>query len=221
MKKLLITSCSACVFGSLLSASVLIFDFDPALANGNLISQDYGDNISSTTDGNFLYGASGGFTPNVAVSYFGDIGGNQLSHWTTDYDELLGVAYYEPDGSSMFGITLTAESGFVVNLSSFDLAYYISSGSLTQIAVLDSEGAVVFSQDNLLVGGGTALNLNPNVTDDVLTIRFDTTGAGSTSDNFGIDNIEFSQSVVPEPSSYALIFGSLALFAVISRRRSF
>jgi hypothetical protein len=205
-------------------ATVLTFDFNPALANGQQFSQDYGDNVTSVPQAGFTYGTAGGFTPNVVVDYFGSVAGvtgqNNLNFWSTGYDDLSNVAYYAPTGDVDFGLTLTAEPGFNVTLSSFDLGYWLSSGTLNELAILDSEGAVLFSQTDVALGGGTAISFTVNLTDDALTIRMSSRGQGSASDNFGIDNIEFSQSPVPEPATYSLLFG-LGVMAFLARRRAY
>lgn len=47
----------------------------------------------------------------------------------------------------------------------------------------------------------------------------DFSGSGGARDQFAIDNITISAEVIPEPKTYALIFGALALTLVMVRRR--
>lgn len=202
-----------------LAASVLSFEFDPPYTAGQLIPQEYGDRIGAAVDGNFLYGLDGGTTENIEVSYFGNASPQQLSHWTTGYDDLVGVAYFEPDSASSFGIRFTADTNYEVTLESFDLGYYISSDILPGITITDANNNVVFSQTNISVGAGTALSFSPNVSDSELTLTLNTSGTGGASDNFGLDNIRFSQSFIPEPSTAALLAGFLAFGCVLRRRK--
>ena len=51
-----------------------------------------------------------------------------------------------------------------------------------------------------------------------LDIIVDTTGMGGNSDNMGLDNIQFGQDVVPEPSSYAMLVLGSATFLVLAAR---
>ncbi len=63
-----------------LSATVLIFE--PATNFANL-SPDYGDRVTTATQGSFRYGLAGGATPNVVVDYTA-----MPKLWTTDYGDL-------------------------------------------------------------------------------------------------------------------------------------
>src|SRR5687767_8032083 len=67
--------------------------------NGALIPQTYGDRVIATTMGGFTYGAGGGFTPNVVVDYRGKSTQVDLNHWATNYNQLVNVVEYEPDGA--------------------------------------------------------------------------------------------------------------------------
>ena len=51
-----------------LSAAVLTFDTGNT-TDGSGIPTTYGDNITATTIGSSSYGATGGFTPDITVSY--------------------------------------------------------------------------------------------------------------------------------------------------------
>ena len=51
-----------------------------------------------------------------------------------------------------------------------------------------------------------------------LNIIVDTTGMGGNSDNIGLDNIQFGQDVVPEPSAYAMLVLGGAMFCFLAVR---
>lgn len=201
------------------SASVLTFESTTFSGNGNGVDSDYGDRITATTMGNFSYGGAGGFTPNIEVSYLGS-SGTGLSHWTTGYNDLIGVAYHETDFENSFTIQLSADAGILAQLNGFDLGNFGGAAVvLPTVQVLGSGGAILFSETNVSLDP----NVDPHLSFDFptplesseLTISIDTTGLGGNSDNIGIDNIGFSQ--IPEPSS--AIFVTLASLGLAFKRR--
>ena len=203
------------------SATVLTFDISGA-GNGSIMPQAYGDQVTSTTDGSFSYGATGGFTPNVVVDYTSPDPPLDLNFWTTGYSDLVNVVENEPDGEAGYTIRLTANSGLFVRLDGFDLGNFGSAVTLTGLRVVDGDGNVLFSMSNIAV----AANSQPHMDFDFagglfgsqLDIIVDTTGMGGNSDNMGLDNIQFGQDVVPEPSAYAMLVFGVALFSILAAR---
>jgi len=55
--------------------------------------------------------------------------------------------------------------------------------------------------------------------DPTVFLRYTLSGATTPAGNNRIDNLTLSATVIPEPSSYAAIFGGLALAGVMARRR--
>ncbi len=206
------------------SATVLTFDIAGA-GNGLLMPQDYGDNVTATTMGNFSYGSAGGFTPNVTVSYASD-SGQELRFWSTNYNDLINVVENEVDGDTGYSLTFTADSGFDVVLDSMNMGNWGATITVPGITVTDGGGSTLFSATNfLLPGSSTPSSLFfdfGGISANTLILYIDTTGLGGNSDNVGLDNIQFGQSVsaVPVPAA-AWLFGSGLIGLVgIARRRS-
>jgi len=192
--------------GSFVNGAVLTFEISGS-TNGVILDESYGDRITSTTDGTFSYGATGGFTPNIEVSYND---ASDLSTWATGYSDLTDVAYFETDGAPGFTITLTADPGFAVVLNSFDLGNFGTAVTLPNLQVLNGRNGSEFLQNNVALPASTepatAFSFTNALSAPILTIQINTTGLGGNSDNVGIDNITFSQVAIPEPSSAILTF---------------
>lgn len=205
---------AVCAAGSA-GATELTFDID-GLTNGSIVTDSYGDRVTSLVDGGFAYGAAGGFTPNIEIDYRGD-NGNELSWWGVGYSGLQGVLYNEPDGTNGFEVEFTADAGWNVVLDSFDIGNF--GGAVTVgVSVRTGAGDVLFEDAAfaLAASGNPASSFSlTNVQAQSLILRIDTTGLGGASDNVGIDNIVFSQ-IVPAPGAAGLLVLSAGL---ASRRR--
>ena len=197
-------------------ATVLTFDLNPDVSNGQAPG-NYGDNVSdATTDvdgtgaaaaGSYTIGAEGA-TPNVTIDYaFPTASGGEELVWTDDYSDLTNILYVEPDGLEGFAFELTADVGYQVELSSFTLGNYGSAVTFEMIAFVDF--APAWNVLDYMLGDfnspsqvvtPTNENAGPDFGDplkgSVITVYLDFTGvpAGNT-DNIGLDNITFSQSV--------------------------
>lgn len=205
-------------FGNASNATVLTFDID-GLNAGNAVPQEYGDRVTSAIEGDFSYGTGGGPTPNVVVEYAGS-SVDDLSYWTTGYNDLENVIYYEPDGAAGFTITFTADPGYMVSLSGFDVGNFGTSVTLPSISI--SDGVMdLFAQADIVLPATsfthTSFDFSP-FTASQLILQVDITGLGGNSDNIGLDNIEFSQVVVPVPAA-VWMFGSALLGLMGIRRR--
>jgi hypothetical protein len=198
-----LASSVALVFVSPSRATELTFKITGA-ANGSTMPQTYGDRVIAPTVGTFNYGTGGGFTPNVVVDYQGSVAGvPNLNYWSTNYNQLVDVVEYEPDGANGYQIILTADPGFTVSLESFDLGNFGAALTMPGVRVLGADGSVLFSRTNFGIaaqsGPHTDFDFSPFLTDTRLTIDINTTGLGGNSDNIGLDNIRFSQTAIPEP----------------------
>lgn len=210
----------AVLCGSLCQGSVLVFERSPTqFANGEAIPQTYGDNITTSPDGNgFVYGAAGGITPNITATYFG-----LATHWGPDYGDLSNVAYgAEAGGNGIFGITLTADPGYNVVLKEFFLAGWNHADyDINSVRILDGANNVLLNLSTHIEGdanGPQHTVYSPNIQGQVLTIEIDAANLGGNRDNIGIDNVQFSQ-VTPEPTSIAIWSLSAVGLCLMRRRR--
>ena len=219
--KSVLTSLAVLGFSILpVKGTVLTFDVS-GLGAGVDLPQGYGDRVTATTMGTFSYGAAGGFTPNIEVSYAPLSGGN-LQFWTTGYSELVNVVENEFDGDNGWLITIKADAGFFVQLSGFDLGNFGADVVLPGITVTDGNGNTLETRSNISIpspgnGNHVDVDFNTPLAANTLVIAINTTGLGGQSDNIGVDNILFGQIVaIPEPGLCAL-FGLAGLLGV--RRR--
>lgn len=233
----------AASLASFASASVLTFDFTPTPALNSQIDSTYGDRVTAATMGGFSYGAAGGFTPNVELSY-GPASGNFpggcpfdangcVYFWDNDFGDLTNVAAQSAQSGANYGLLellFTTDAGFQVNLDSFDLGGWPSNGgvgrpasfTINSVAVFDAGNNVLFSQNNVVVPvtAGGRVSFSPNVSGSSLRLVIDagnlTAGNGA---NIGIDNVQFSQTDMPEPATSALIALGLGAVAIRKFRR--
>ena len=197
------------------SATELTFDIG-TVANAQVIDQDYGDRVTNFTVGSFSYGSAGGFTPNVEVAY----GALDPKLWTTGYGSLTNVLYDEIDNTGFITVSLSADSGYMVELQSFQLADFSASDSVVGLISVDSATDNLYSVSDSIVSSSTFTDYDftssPLVANS-LEITIDARNLGGGSDNIGIDNIVFSQVAVPEPST--AILSLLSLVGLLRRRR--
>lgn len=180
-------------------ANSTVLTFEPRGADGAAAVQAYGDRVVGVEQDGFQYGSGGTspFTPNVTVSYGPGVQGAR--RWGLSYGDLEDILWKDEPASHL-EVVLEADSGSLVALHGFDLAGWPDVDYvINRVEVLDSDGQPVFSQDNVLIQGDfdgprhTSFDFAGGLVSEQLTIRFDSSNLGGTSDNIGIDNIEFSQ----------------------------
>ena len=189
------------------------------VTDGAGMSQNYGDRVNGPSDAVGSYGTDNGtYTPNVVATH-----GGSPTIWTTGYGNLTNVHYNDDEGGDMT-LTLTADPGFLVTLSSFDLAAFSSDQTIpnTAITVRDGNGNLLFNVNGPLVVSATTRNsFTPNVSAQSLILRIHVGQLINASDNNALDNVLFSQQTadtVPEPATWGLMAG--ALTALFWRRRA-
>jgi len=177
-------------------ASKLTFDIS-SIADGRIIDQTYGNNITATTMGAFSYGSDQGFTPNVTLNY----GPNSPQLWTKNFGNLTNLLQSSRPDPQLLVLTFTAEAGFNVRLHSFDLAGWTpgfnSEPTINSVSVLDGANNILFSQSNPVISitSSTPFTFGTPLTGQVLKIQIDATNIDA--DDIGIDNIIFSQVSTP------------------------
>jgi len=197
--------------------SVLLFE---TAAGGALVSGDlptYGDNVTAVTQGGHKYALTEGATPNVTASYL-----NTIPYGPGGYGDLSNILYrYKSPitAADFMELKLTADAGYKVRLHSFQFgAYGAAVRTLDILEVRDESNAVLYSESpNTVPATGHDSNVfGTPLVGQSLTIRF--SESGSNNYNNGLDNVVFSQVVVPEPAS-ALLFGSVCYLATTNSRR--
>ena len=186
---------------------------------------------SGATIGAQIFGQSGGTNNDVLVAQSGTPGGpfpfnNYQVEFNTSATLLPNSTY-----------TLSISMGFVSAGSAGTASYLFSLGTLngTTFTVLQSASGTINRASGptfaATIGGNVAnaQTVSFNVTTgasglptDPIYVRWEQTASSNTggADYFGIDNVTLSVSAVPEPSTYAVIFGAGALgFAAWRRRR--
>jgi len=214
------------VFGAgLLSLSLsyaTIIDFTNAPSSS--IPTDFASRVdSSGTDagGRTGFDLTYGATPNVAVQMFSadyqggtwNPNGYTLYWWGSGYANLYGVAYHYPSNDGARFI-FTADAGYWVRLHSFQMGGWPNTDRTLPFLQVLVDGNPVLTQYNATISGTTAntFSFDPATTKgSVIEIRF----GGDW--NVGIDNIGFSQAVIPEPTSGLVFLAGLA--GLMLRRR--
>lgn len=226
LRSLKIAALATCLFGPAAGAhaTILTFDISGGVSNGIAVPQGYGDNVTMSPQSGHSYGVGAeGFTPNVTVSY-GSLG-ERPDLWTTGYGDLTNVLYNEIDGDQTLTVTFTAAAGFNVTLFDFDMASFTGNPVVPGITVRDTDtNNLLFSLGATVVPGTGHTSITPNATARELALVINLTGLGGTSDNVGLDNLRFGQSVVstiPEPATLGILsLGLGGLLALRRRRRS-
>lgn len=196
---------SSCLAPCPAPATLLLFENASGFNLSAIFPQSYGDRVTNTLQNGFRYGLAGGTTPNVEVSYLNP------GTWSTGYGNLTNLVYVRSPGP--LEITLTADPGFEVRLQGFDLgAWFQTNLILGSLRVVDLGGAVLHAQDNLLVQGlpgtRTSVTFPTPLHARVVRIQLDSSNLGpSALQNIGIDNVLFSQAMVPVYTDVALFPG--------------
>lgn len=177
-----------------------------------------GADVGGRTGFDLTYGP----TPNVAVQMFSaDYQGGTwnslgpLYWWGPAYADLYGVAYHSPSNQGA-RFVFTADTGYYVRLHQFQMGGWPNTDRTLPFLQVLVDGAPVFTQSNVAISGTTAntFAFDPNVVKGaVIEVRF----GGDW--NVGIDNIGFSQEVIPEPTSLLTLSAGLTWLVRLRRRK--
>jgi hypothetical protein len=196
-------------------ASVLTFDLS-GLSNGQSIDQTYGDNITAPTIGGFSYGSAQGFTPNISVAY----GPNDARLWADSFGDVTNVLISAGD-NTLLTLTFTAAAGLGVRLHSFDLVGwtpgFASDPTINSITVFDGNDNLLFSQTgpSISISSHTTFAFGAPLVAEELRVQIDALNIDS--DDIGIDNVIFSETV-PEPGFVLSLANGVAALAGLTLR---
>ena len=187
----------------------------------------YGDNVNSVGDTMYAYEQGNGFTPNVGVGYSGSArdveyyredvsgwwGGNGIARWR---DGLAGLF----DAGTSYSFVLTPNAGYGVKVNSFKLAHYPSaSGGDADWTVLGGASTLVLG--TVTVNTSDGITVNTGMTGfyfGEVTLKIDNVSVGAW--NFALDDLNFDQQMIPEPSMLVLLStGLVGLICYAWRKR--
>ena len=191
------------------SAATLSFDGDicaggTSCSNGETVDQSYGD----LTGVDVIYDA-----------YVSTAAQENLSYWGTGYETLTGVVYGFSGGGGA-SITFEAMAGYEVSVGGFDLAPYANRVRTTQVTISELGGGVLYSTGPFVADTSDVTHFADVYTSTsgiVLTF-------GPDAYDIGVDNIEYSASLVetpapvPLPASAVLLLGALGGLGAMRKR---
>jgi hypothetical protein len=216
------------------AATILTFQIAGVTnANGQILPDNYGDNVTASPDGNgHSYGfGTEGATPDVTVSYGGT---GEVPRVRRDFAPGAYVFYSDNvDTGVTLTTTLTAAPGYLVDLYGFDLAANFATFNINGFTVTDlATSDVLFTSGVIGLQAGvrdsfdfSTLPLSGSQLRILVDLTFDRPGIGSISP--GITDIRFGQSLadvqppagVPEPATWAMMVLGFGAIGTAARRR--
>lgn len=184
--------------------------------NGNVCTG--GDRCSSNVNGGAFGGTlnfvSGGITARASASFVDGVSSvvqDSTGNWTFANSAGLGVYHSQnnSDDNITFGETLTITFDRVVTLTGMGLR---ADGH--NFTGWDQGATFLFNGTRMLLPEGTGTINGPSAIGSVFTFAFD---SARTADQFYLASLTVAP--VPEPETYALMLGGLAVLGGIARRR--
>lgn len=190
-------------------APALVLIFEPVAQNYDPVDQAYGDRAASTSQDGFVYGAEGGFTPNVEVDY-GVLPYATPSLYRNGFGDLKDVLFENTPNFGHLEIGLTADEGWSVTLLGFEMAAWSDVEPINAVQVYTDSGAMLFDARDVEISHDThtAFEFDPPLEGRRLVIAIDTGNLGYASDYVAIDNVVFAQRETTVPV-VALSWGQL------------
>jgi hypothetical protein len=148
--------------------------------------------------------------------------------WASLFGDLTWALDNNNDTPNSIELTFSADEGYVVALDSFDVGlinepYWIAllncNPCVVPVSVLGDAGVLFQDADLTVAADGSHVHVafGSGVVSKTLKLILDLTALDRDSDSIGIDNVRFTQLVVPEPTPAALVLAGL-LGASVSRR---
>lgn len=146
-----------------------------------------------------------------------------LKYWANDYSNLVGVAWGGADQTGYYSeMTFTPGAGQQVTLVGFDFGDYANRNYASSVSIFDLGGSLLWNGGSF-DPGLTSTHFAPSITSsNGLVLRWGPDGY-----DVGIDNIQLTVGTattaptapVPEPETWALLLGGLAVVGSVARRR--
>ncbi|MFQ3610227.1 MAG: PEP-CTERM sorting domain-containing protein [Fimbriimonadales bacterium] len=201
------------------SAQATIIEFTPNFTP-TTIPFDYASRVNASgldSGGRGPFNLTHGETPNIVVTMFtadsSRVQINNLFRWSSGYGSLTDVAYHANGQYAV--IRFTADAGYWARLHGFRMAGWPNTDRILPLLEIRVDGSVIFSQTNTAISGATftQFTFDPNVyKGNEVEIFFGNDW------NVGIDDIEFSQELIPEPASLLALGAGLIGLARLRRR---
>ena len=135
--------------------------------------------------------------------------------------------YSNTTGSTIDSLAITFDiERYRINTAAASVTFFTSTNGSTWTAqTAGNSGAFTTGTSAYNFTSGTVISRSVTLTGLGLTngssfyLRWNFDTSGSNSQGLGLDNVSLTASAIPEPSTYAAIFGTLALVGTVWHRR--
>lgn len=208
---------------------ILAFVASCGVMRAQLVTYSFGSAASPTT-------SATSFDSLVTVSVFsGSLGTPTTGSGTPVYSAGSGGSFFTATawtgtapGTNYFQFTVTPTAGYEFSATSISFGYRATSTGPTSLAIRSSADSystslatATLTNDSTWYASGN-LSITLSGLNSATTFRIYGSGASSAAGTFRVDDVVLNGAVtsaVPEPSTYAAIFGALALVVIVVQRR--